>query len=315
MMLVVDAHCDTMLDVIRGKRRLGTRSSQGHVDLPRLLEAGVKVQIFALFIETVYKPNGALRRALQQIAAFYEEVESNRDRLKVITSRQDLQQVLTSAGTVGAILSIEGGEALEGDLGVLECLFRLGVRCLGLTWNQRNAIADGVGERLSKGGLTSFGRKVVNNMNRLGMVIDLAHIAEQGFWDVLEVTTKPLLVSHANCQSVYNHYRNLNDAQIKALAQNQGVLGVTFAPEFVAQEASVAKVVEHIDHACQLLGNVLHVGIGSDFDGTDPMTPGLEDVTRLSNLIAGLDKRGYKTEEIAKILGKNILRVLEANLI
>lgn len=314
-MFIVDAHCDSMLDVVRKRRRLGIASNNGHLDLPRLMKAGVSIQFFAFFIESIYKPHGSLRRTLQLISNFYKELESNSSQMHLITTKRDLEQHLKiNDNKVGVILAIEGGEALEGDLDVLECLFRLGIRSLGLTWNQRNEIADGVGEKFSRGGLTSFGREVVKTMNRLGMVIDLAHIAEAGFWDTLELSSKPVIVSHANCRKLCEHHRNLTDTQIKALAQAQGVLGITYAAQFVATNATIEDVVEHIDHVCQLVGNCLHVGLGSDFDGADIMPKGLEDVTKVPKIIDILQKKGYKEENIAKIMGENFIRVLKENL-
>lgn len=313
-MLIIDAHCDTILDLVREKRSLGERSTSGHVDIPRLKEAGVKLQFFAVFVESIFKPVGSLRRALQQIAVFHKEIEENKGAISLVTSKDELQEVIKLPEKIGAILSIEGGEALEGDMGVLECLYRLGVRSIGLTWNQRNALADGVGERHTRGGLSSFGRQVVKTMNSLGMIVDVAHLAATGFWDVLELSTKPVLVSHANCQSVYNHYRNLTDQQIAGLAQQKGVMGITFAPEFVARQADVLKIIEHIDHICQVTGSSDHIGIGSDFDGTHPMTAGLEDTTKLKHLITLLENKGYKYKDIVKIMGGNLLRLVKANL-
>lgn len=314
-MLIVDAHCDSMLDVVRKKRTLGVRSANGHLDFPRLLEAGVFLQFFALFIESIYKDHGALHRAMQMLSTCLKEIENNQTIVQMITSKSDLEQHLRAKDRkVGAILAIEGGEALEGDLDVLECFFRLGIRCLGLTWNQRNAIADGVDEKITNGGLTRFGREVVKAMNRLGMVIDLAHIAEAGFWDTLALSSKPVIVSHANCRTLCEHQRNLSDSQIKALAQTQGVLGITFVAEFVAKDASIENVVEHIDHACQIVGDCLHVGLGSDFDGADKMPKGLEDVTKVPNIISLLRKKGYKEQDIEKIMGGNFIRVLRDNL-
>ncbi|MDS1029041.1 dipeptidase [Bacillota bacterium LX-D] len=313
-MLIIDGHCDTILDIVNKKRRLGEKSNIGHVDLPRLREAGVNVQFFALFVESIFKPHNSLLRVMQMIDTLYEEAELNAKYLNVVTTQRELKQNIEKNEQVAAIISIEGGEALEGDIGVLKCLFKLGVRSLGLTWNQRNALADGVGEGDNAGGLSSFGKQVVREMNDLGIIVDLAHIAEKGFWDVLDITTKPVLVSHANCKSVWNHRRNITDKQIKALAAIEGVVGVTFVPDFVGEKPSIVKLVEHIDHICQVVGNANHVGIGSDFDGTESIVEGLEDVTKLQNLIKALEHHGFSAEDISKIMGKNMLRVLMANL-
>jgi len=313
-MLIADAHCDSMLDVIRGVRHLYTASSKGHVDFPRLREAGVKIQVFALFIESIYKPNGALKRALQMISAFFDEVEAADGLVEHITTTSQLEKVLLDPKAFGAILSIEGGEALEGDIRVLDCLYRLGVRSIGLTWNQRNQIADGVGERDTKGGLTRFGKEVVKRMNELGMLIDLAHISENGFWDVINLSSKPVIVSHANSQSVFMHPRNLSNQQILALKETKGLMGITYAPEYVSEKPSLDALIKHIDHVCQLTGCADLVCLGSDFDGTNPMIPGLEEVTKVPALINKLEKLGYKTQDIEKLMGENLIKILKATL-
>lgn len=313
-MLIADAHCDSMLDVIRGVRHLYTASSKGHVDFPRLREAGVKIQVFALFIESIYKPNGALKRALQMISAFFDEVEAADGLVEHITTTSQLEKVLLDPKAFGAILSIEGGEALEGDIRVLDCLYRLGVRSIGLTWNQRNQIADGVGERDTKGGLTRFGKEVVKRMNELGMLIDLAHISENGFWDVINLSSKPVIVSHANSQSVFMHPRNLSNQQILALKETKGLMGITYAPEYVSEKPSLDALIKHIDHVCQLTGCADLVCLGSDFDGTNPMIPGLEEVTKVPALIKKLEKLGYKTQDIEKLMGENLIKILKATL-
>jgi membrane dipeptidase len=313
-MLIADAHCDAMLDVIRKQRHLYNISDKGHVDFPRLKKAGVRIQIFALFIESIYKPIGALKRALQMISAYYEEINSYSGSIKHITTKRDLDSLLKEENTLGTLLSIEGGEALEGDLGVLDCLYRLGVRSLGLTWNQRNQIADGVGERATKGGLTKFGAEVVKKMNDLGMLIDLAHISENGFWDVVSLSIKPVIVSHANCQGIFNHPRNLSDQQILALKDTCGVMGITFAPEYIGEIPSIDVLIQHIDYVCQLTGSADNLCLGSDFDGTYPMTPGLEDVTKTPLLIKKLEELGYNKNDIKKIMGENLVTILKANL-
>lgn len=310
-MLIADAHCDSMLDVIRGIRHLDHYSSTGHVDFPRLREAGVKIQIFALFIESIFKPIGSLKRALQMIAAFYDEVNLVKQSVEHITNVTDLEKVLQTPNTIGAVMSIEGGEALEGDIRVLECLYRLGVRSIGLTWNQRNQIADGVGERATKGGLTKFGIEVIKKMNNLGMLIDLAHISENGFWDVINLSTQPIIVSHANCQRVFDHPRNLSDQQIMALKETNSIMGVTFAPEYVGERPNIDLLIRHIDHVCQLTGCADLLCLGSDFDGTNPMLPGLEDVTKVPDLIIMFEKLGYKTVDIQKIMGENLINILK----
>jgi len=182
---------------------------------------------------------------------------------------------------------------------------------LTLTWNHRNEIADGVFDRRTKGGLTRFGVEVIQEMNRLNMLIDVSHLSEAGFWDVLEVSRKPVMASHSNCRRICDSPRNLSDDQIKSLAGAGGVMGLCFVPDFVhLSEPSLDKLIDHVDHVTELAG-IDCLGLGSDFDGFEAALPGLEDVSRLPALTEGLLHRGYSTEAIQKILGGNFLRLLK----
>jgi membrane dipeptidase len=309
---VFDGHCDTILEVINHKRSLGSRTLVGHLDIPRMKEGGVDVQFFAVFIEDIYKPDRSLKRTLQLIDCFYKEIEKNQDDISLVTNYNQIEEV-NSAGKIAAILSIEGGEALEGDLGVLRVLYKLGVRLLTLTWNQRNQIADGIGESRTGSGLTKFGLKVIDEMNRLGMLIDVSHLSETGFWDVIKRSKAPIVASHSNCYSLCPHLRNLKDEQIKALADKGGVIGITFVPNFLTQEkrkTTVGDVVKHIDYLVEKVG-VDYIGLGSDFDGTGGLPLGLEGVDKVPNITGELLDRGYKEKDIKKILGENFLRVFK----
>jgi len=309
--IVFDGHCDTLLAVLTGKRRLGERSNEGHLDLPRMREGGVTAQIFAICTCSGRLPGGPLKQALRMLDAFYRELEANPHSLILATSAADVERA-KEEGKVAAILGLEGAEPLEGDLGVLRMLHRLGVRVVGLTWNRRNQAADGVNEARTGGGLTNFGVELVREMNRLGMVIDVAHLAPAGVRDVLELSEAPVIASHANAHALCPHRRNLTDEQLEAIAARGGVVGVTFVPGFVAenkQEASLGRLLDHIDHIAKVAG-IDHVGLGSDFDGfTDRPMAGLEDVTGLPNITAGLLERGYSPDEVKKLLGGNFLRV------
>lgn len=309
-LLVVDTHSDVLMKLVSGERRLADHSQLGHVDLPKLKSGGVKLLFFAAFIESEYKPERSVKRTLQLIDVFYRELADNQQDLMLVTNSTDLKQAAIQ-GKIGALLTVEGGEALGGELGVLRMLYRLGVRGLGLTWNQRNALADGVSETVTGGGLTNFGRDVVEEMNRLGMVVDVSHLAEAGFWNVVETSTKPVIASHSNCAAICQHPRNLSDQQIIALSELGGVVGVTFNPSFVhPEQATLERVLEHIVHIIKLT-SVDHVCIGSDFDGIDKTPTDLEDVSKLPGITLGLLKRGFSEVEIGKIMGQNVLRALE----
>jgi len=320
----VDAHCDTIkawmpppkLSVVTRKllkgfkrRSLGERYNIGHLDLPRMVEGGVNCQVFAVCVSPLYR-SAPLKRALQMIDTFYSEIEKNADKIVLCTSFDDIKKTC-EAGKVAALLSIEGGEPLEGDIGVLRILYRLGVRILTLTHNSRNKLGDGCGEDGSQGGLTMFGTQVIEEMNRLGMIVDVSHLNETGFWDVIKISKSPVIASHSNARALCDHVRNLTDDQIEALARTGGVVGVTFVRDFLnkdVEKASVIDVLNHIDYIVDLVG-VNHVGIGSDYDGIENPPTGLEDVTNVLNITRGLVSRGYSDEEIEKIIGGNFLRV------
>lgn len=307
---VIDAHCDTLTVIEEQGRRFGERSLLGHVDLPRLIEGGVSLQFFAAFIAPEHR-NQALCRALEIIDLFYRELEDNSNKVMLVKSLKDLEEAF-SRRRFAALLSIEGGEALSGNLAVLRMLYRLGVRSITLTWNHRNELADGVAERCTGGGLTNFGKDAVLEMNRLGILVDVSHLAERGFWDVLGLSRHPVIASHSNCKKLCDHPRNLNDEQIKALAKNKGVMGICFYPHFInAQNPSLEKLLDHVDHIADIAG-VDCIGLGSDFDGIDEVTPGLEDATSFPLVTEGLLKRGYKIEEVAGIMGGNFLRVIKS---
>jgi len=307
--IIIDAHCDFLTAREEEKRELGKRNTAGHVDLPRLRQGGVNVQFFAAFISPLFKAR-ALARAIELIDVFFAELEKNKNDLTLLKCFADLENALHQ-GKIAAVLAIEGGEALEGSLGVLRMLYLLGVRCLTLTWNHRNEIADGVFDERSKGGLTKFGVEVIQEMNRLNMLIDVSHLSEAGFWDVLEVSRKPVIASHSNCRKLCDNPRNLTDNQIKSLAGAGGVMGLCFVPDFVhVSKPSLDKLIDHVDHIIEIAG-IDCVGLGSDFDGFKVELPGMEDVSRLPALTEGLLCRGYSTESVQKILGGNFLRLLK----
>lgn len=318
--IVIDTHCDTLLRVLGRSNAHGQKQDsyhlrdlheEGHIDLPRLMAGGIDVQFFAAYIEPIYKPDRSLKRTLQIFDSFFTELEANADQMILATSVADIHAA-QAQGKIAAVMAIEGGEALEGDLGVLRVLHRLGVRSIGLTWNERNNIADGVGDCRSGGGLSEFGSALIQEMNRLGILVDVSHLSDPGFWDVVELSNQPIIASHSNSRAVCNHRRNLTDEQIKALAKNGGVMGMNFAASFVREDGhpTLDDLLNHIDHIVQLVGPE-HVGLGSDFDGISATPEGLADASRMPLITEGLVRRGYKTEDIRLILGGNYLRVFQ----
>jgi membrane dipeptidase len=308
-MIIVDAHCDTITRIMNEGKKL--YQNDCHIDIKRLKEYGSYVQFFAAFIDTEYLPFGGLRRAVQIIDEFYNQIEKYNEDIMICCSYNDICSSMAK-GKIAAVLSIEGGEALQGDLSAVRIFYRLGVRSICLTWNYRNEIADGIRDDISGGGLTSFGRNLVEEMNSLGMMIDLSHISEKGFWDVIELSSAPIIVSHSNSRSLCDNKRNLTDSQIKAVANNGGVIGVNFYPIFLngTKDASIIDIINHIDHIAGLVGTD-NIGIGSDFDGIDCTPNGLAGVEGMQNLINELLKLNYSEVEVEKIAGQNFLRVLK----
>ena len=308
--LVFDAHVDTVLALGPGGRSFVERGEHGHVDLPRLREGGVGVQVFALFIEPRYKPERGLQRAIELWDRLTGALAAAGEAVRVCHTVADLDAA-TAGGQLAAILSVEGGEAIGTELAALRALHALGVRAMGLTWNERNAIADGAGEDRAQGGLTGFGREVVAEMNRLGMVVDVSHLCERSFWDVLAMSRVPVVASHSNARALCDHARNLRDAQIVALARAGGVMGMNFYARFLDTDparADVERLCDHVDHVAALVGPE-HVGLGSDFDGIGETPRGLEDVSRLPAVTEALLRRGYTDAQVALVLGQNFLRV------
>ncbi len=312
--VVIDGHCDSVHLFAQDGYCFGNNNKVGHIDLPRLMEGGVNVQFFAVFVEPEHQMYNALRRAIILIECFHREVKKYSDKISIIYNKSSLDNAL-STGNIAALLSLEGGEALGQDIEVLYCLHRLGIRSLGLTWNGRNMLADGVSVGSSAGGLTPFGKTVVAEMNKLGMIVDAAHLSPKGFYELLDASASPVVVSHANAAGICGHPRNLNDNQLQALNEQGGVIGLSFFPEFVSENETTAfeSLLDHFCYIAHRFGTDV-LGIGSDYDGIEKAVPGLEDVSRLPLLTQGLLARGFADDEIVKILGGNFLRVLHNTL-
>jgi membrane dipeptidase len=277
-----------------------------------LLAGGVTAQVFALFGLSSVRHRAAdtpTVEVLRQVDAFYHMVGQTREQFVVATTAGAVEQA-RAEGKVAGILGMEGTEPLADELGLLRVFHRLGVRVVGLTWNRRNPVGDGV-LVADAHGLTDFGRTVVREVFRLGMVLDVAHLAAPGVRDVVKMAEGPVVNSHANAHALCGSPRNLTDAQLDALAATGGVVCATFVPDFIATfpaRASLERLLDHIDHIVRRIG-VEHVGLGSDFEGYDAVMPGLEDVTCLPTLTAGLAAHGYDEPAIRSILGLNLLRV------
>lgn len=313
-MFIFDAHADTLsvLAQANGEYHLGTLAGS-HVSLPKMQKAGISAQIFAVYVPKNYSPGLALHMALKMADIFWQNMERYSEQLLPVLSRSDLHMLEQALPRIGCLLSLEGGEPLEGSLANLRNLFRLGVRAMTLTWNHRNQLGDGVGEGERASGLSKFGCEVVAEMNNLGMLVDVSHLSERGFWDVLAISQEPVIASHSNAYSLCQHPRNLSDDQIRALADRGGVIGVNFYPRYVTntpENCTIDQVVDQIIYLYQTGGSDV-VALGSDFDGINSTPSGLEDVEKIPSLIPALEKRGLSTTAIEKIMGRNLLRVVK----
>ena len=282
----------------------------GHVDLPRLKDGGVAAQFFGFW--TVPYPERGCRRAVEtQLDALDRAMVANPDKLVWALTPADLA-LAKAAGKIAALGGIEGGQALESDVGSVERFARRGVRYIGLLHFSANALgspAKGRGADASQG-LTPFGRDVVREMNRCGVIVDLAHINRKGFFEALALSTQAPMVTHTGVLGVHDHWRNIDDEQLRAVADKGGCVGIIFARRFLGG-ASIDAVVDHLLHIVNVAGEDVPA-LGSDFDGFVVPPTGLEDVAALPNLTVALSRRGVSPRVLRKILGDNPMRVLGA---
>ncbi len=313
---VMDLHADTPklmhtleYDLARRHDALpGGVGYLGHVDLPRMREGGLAAQFFGLW--TFPLPRGGCASSVhKQLDALDEAARKNPDAMVLARSFEDVVAA-QQGGRIAALAGIEGGHALEGKLERVEEFARRGVRYLGLLHFSANEIgfpAMGVGRDAARG-LTPFGRDVVLEMERTGVILDLAHINRRGYFEALELATRPAIVSHTGVAGVRAHWRNIDDEQIRALADRGGVIGVIFAPRFLGG-SDLEAVCDHLLHIIKIAGEDVPA-LGSDYDGMVRPPRGLEDVSALPRLTLALLRRGLSRVAVKKLLGENALRVL-----
>ncbi|WP_062047210.1 dipeptidase [Bacillus sp. JCM 19034] len=260
---VVDCHCDALLKLWEQPYRNFRNSEEIDSNYERLVEGHVKLQFFAIFVEPWIKQEQKFQVVIEQIDHFYKSVLVQ-PKIRHIKNWEDINSL--QEGEIGAVLALEGVDAIGDDITKLSLLRHLGVLSVGLTWNQANLVADGVDEDRGAG-LTNFGREVVQFLNEHKLLTDVSHISVNGFWDVMELAHKPL-ASHSNAKALCSHQRNLNDDQIRALVKKEGFIGLVFHPLFLMNDgkATIEHIVDHIDHFCAL-GARNYIGFGSDFDG------------------------------------------------
>jgi membrane dipeptidase len=332
--LIVDMHSDVNLDVIRSRGQGETRVLERR-HLPRWREGSVDIVVLnatAKFgAETYPFYVTPVHNFLMMVDAIQEEIAESSTEFLLVLEPDDIAKAKRE-GKIGIVLGMEGAEPVERSIGLLRCYYRLGLRIMNLTWHLRNLTADGTAET-SNSGLSNFGKTLVKEINRLGILIDVSHLSPAGVRDVLELSEYPIIASHSNAYSLCKHQRSLEDWQIKGIAQKGGIIGIAFLGNFVAKEnPNIAHVLDHIDHIVKLAGTT-HIGMGPDYtdfcqdmfissrrstksdlpiEATEiPYAEGVENTTKLINFTRGLVSRGYKDEEIKGILGENFVRVFE----
>ena len=359
--IVVDTHIDTTM--MLGKEgwdfmvRHQPEPGENHVDLPRIREGGLDAAFFSIYMPGTVTGPEAVKRALVLIDHVRTLAEQHPNEIVLATTAAEVRAA-HKAGKFAALMGMEGGHMIDDSLAVLRDYQRLGVRYLTLSHSVNTNWADSSGDKPAHNGLTAFGKDVVREMNRLGMMVDISHVADKTFFDVLALTRAPVIASHSSSRVIANHPRNMTDDMLRAVAKNGGVVMINYHAAFLSEEFRVAsekksgsvvasmaalskkcggdeacttmegeridheamangtlpkvmweKIIEHIDHAVKVAG-ADHVGLGSDFDGAT-MPLGMEDASKLPKITEALLKKGYADADIEKILGGNLLRVME----
>lgn len=321
-----------------------------HTDIPRLRAGHVGAQFWSVYVPSTLTPADAVTSVFEQVELVHQLTERYPGDLGLALTA-DAAEAAFAGGKIASLLGAEGGHSIGNSLGTLRSLRRLGVRYMTLTHNHNTDWADSATDEPVHGGLTEFGRDVVREMNRIGMLVDLSHVAPSTMRDALATTSAPVMFTHSSCRAVTDHPRNVPDDVLAALPANGGVCMVTFVPYFISApvaqwseaarqamadagadaadtaarkaflaswdgpprpEATLEDVIAHVEHAREVAG-VDHIGLGGDYDGVDALPIGLEDVSRYPVLFAALLERGWSEDDCAKLAGRNALRVLRAS--
>lgn len=309
--VVVDTHVETPLLFTENRAKLGN-NPRGQVDLVKLKQGGVDVVFFSVFVNPWRYRKIAKSHADFIIKSIKQQVAAHPKEIELAYSHADINRIV-GQGKIAALMGMEGGEPLGSDLKNVDYFYKQGVRYLSPTWSANTLLADSSSQRAYWKGLSKFGKDVVKRMNQLGMLVDVSHISDAAFADVLKTSTQPVIASHSGVRSVRMHARNLTNEMLKQLAKNGGTVGIYFYPPYidVNRSSNLAKVVDHIDAAVKQVG-ASHVGLGSDFDGLDSAPPvGLENASKFPGITAELRKRKYSDEDIQLILGGSFMRVFE----
>ncbi|MCZ6918000.1 MAG: dipeptidase [Gemmatimonadetes bacterium] len=283
----------------------------GHTDLERLGRGMVGAQFWSVYIPADYADSGFARVQLEQIDIARQYIAKYSGSFEMARGASDVERIFGS-GKIASMLGVEGGHAIENSLGVLRAYYDLGVRYMTLTHGGTIGWADSATDEPRHGGLTRFGEEVVREMNRLGMLVDLSHVSPGTMSDALNVAEAPVIYSHSSARALVDHPRNVPDSILQRLPANGGVVMVTFVPSFVypgGEGANLSHVADHIEHIHRVAGPD-HVAIGADFDGISAVVEGLEDTSTYPALFAELSRRGWSDEDLRKLAGENVLRVM-----
>ncbi|MCF0114284.1 MAG: membrane dipeptidase [Erysipelotrichaceae bacterium] len=324
-MKVIDMHCDT-ISILYHRPELNLRDNDLNISINKMLQGDYLAQCFAMFIP-LKSTNNAFETCNEMMDVYFREIEKNKDLINYALTGTEIEENLKK-GKMSSILTIEEGGTTKGNLAFLHTFYRLGVRMMTLTWNFENELGypnvhavkpDGSKDTTipEERGLTPTGIEIIKEMEKIGMIIDVSHLSDGGFWDVINHTTKPFVASHSNARSVCNHVRNMSDDMILALAKRGGVMGINYFADFLEVPpadktgfmSTVDNMVKHINYIKNLAG-IDVIGLGSDFDGISQNLE-MKDCSMLSMLENRLKEEGYTTEEIEKIFYKNVLRVFK----
>lgn len=303
-MKIIDLHCDALMKLSDAKGKFSFKDSiELDVNLDKLKRGGVKVQAFAIFVSPSLPSSDQFQEVIAQIHYFYSEILEKYPEMRLIRSWDQISQL--KEDEIGAFLTLEGVDPIGNDLKKLTLLYQLGVRSIGLTWNNGNLAADGVAEARGAG-LSRFGREIVKWCNEHQLFVDVSHLHPTGFWDVMELAKYPI-ASHSNAMTICEHRRNLTDDQIRAMIERDAMIHIVFCPPFVKKggNATIIDVIYQINHIVAL-GGIKNIGFGSDFDGIESKVEALSDASMYPNLIEAL-KAFYSEEEIAGFAYQNFL--------
>lgn len=314
----MDMHCDTITAL--AKYRCSLFQNDFHLDINKLLLGGYALQCFAIFVKL--DQGNPYQKFINYYNYFIKEMEKNQGLIKQVFTYQDILSNISS-NCLSAVLTVEEGGIIEGDMNKLLDLYQKGVRMMTLTWNFPNEIGysnlkmngkvpDSTNPETEKG-LTSFGFEVVKKMNEIGMIVDVSHLSDKGFYDVIKTSTKPIVASHSNARAICNVTRNLSDDMIIKLKENRGIMGINYCPDFISNNKGdqMEDIVKHINHIVKV-GGIDTVALGSDFDGI-PTPIGMDSALKVKDLYLRLKREGYSERDLSKMFKDNFLRVFKAN--